>query len=214
MIDRPLLAKRLQKAYDYLRSRGVVHTVTEFAKMVGKSQGDISTALAAKGRVMTMGLLERVADAFPDYINRDYLLTGVGSIEVADKSLRPHVQARASAGVIVGISKGEYAGEMREVVQGIPDYDFTINTEGKSMMPRIEDGDDLCCRILYDRLNPPIGKICVVSTKDGNAVKVIQDATEDAITLHSLNPRYKDYTVDINDIIQTAQVVGLVRSFV
>lgn len=228
---------RLHQSIDYLKHIGKIHKQQDIADAMGMGKARVSEALKGKEGKFTEHFLDRFAETFSDIINKEWLLTGEGRMTktirfdiphkaakqyadlmhaiIEQKELyRPHVEAKASAGVIVGISKGEYVGEMREVVQGVPDYDFTIKTEGESMLPRIEDGDDLCCRISDDRLNPPIGKICVVSTKDGNAVKVIQDATEDTVTLHSLNPRYKDYTVDINDIIQIAQVVGLVRSFV
>lgn len=212
MIDRPLLSKRLQSAYDYLRGNGVVHTITEFAEAIGKTQGDVSNALACRGRVMTIGLLTRVADAFPDVLNRDYLLTGEGEVAAPDKSLRPHFEAKVSAGFMDGTSEGE-AGVMRPPIPGMPDYDFTIEASGDSMMPRIESGDTLLCRRCDDRLNLPVGKICVIDSIDGAAVKVVAGVNEESVTLHSLNPKYDDYTVELTSINGIAEVVGLVRKF-
>ena len=212
MIDRPLLSKRLQTAYDYLRGNGAVHTITEFAEAIGKTQGDVSNALACRGRVMTIGLLTRVADAFPDVLNREYLLTGEGDVAAPDRTLRPHFEAKASAGFMSAISEGE-AGVMLPRIPGVKDYDFTINAEGESMLPRIESGDLLLCRRAGDRANIPLGRICVIDGKDGAAVKVIAEADNECITLHSLNPDYKDYRVEFVDILGIAEVVGLVRSF-
>lgn len=229
--------QRLTKAIEYLRDNGKAKNQTVIAKDIRRNRTNVAKAMRGNPDYLTDDFLRDFAHAYSEYINEDWLLTGEGEMTkiirfnipkkaaeqyadlmyniIEQKQLyRPHIQAKASAGVIVGISKGEYAGEMRELVQGVPDYDYTIRTEGESMLPRIEDGDDLCCRISNDRLNPPIGKICLIVTKDGNAVKVIKEVTEDAIVLHSLNPDYKDYPVDINDIVQIAQVVGLVRSFV
>lgn len=208
------ISDRLRQAADYLKFKQIAKTREEIAITLNRNPTNILKAFTGNKRYLTKPFLDDFCNAYSDYINKEWLLTGEGQMQVSDKTLRPHVEAKASAGVIVGISKGEYAGEMREAVQGVPDYDFTIKTEGESMLPRIEDGDDLCCRIADDRLNPPIGKICLISTRSGNAVKVIQDVTEDSITLHSLNPAFDDYSVDVNDIIQIAQVVGLVRSFV
>ena len=162
---------------------------------------------------MTVGLLERVADTFPEYLNRQYLVTGEGELANTSHSQRPHVSAKASAGFMDNLSEADYGDDTRPLIPGMPHYTFTINAKGDSMLPRIEDGDMLLCRKLTDRLNPPIGKICVLDTKDGWVVKVIKGVTEDTMTLHSLNPDYRDYDIDLNTILGIAQVVGLVREF-
>lgn len=212
MIDRPLLSKRLQTAYDYLRGNGVVHTITEFAEAIGKTQGDVSNALACRGRVMTIGLLTRVADTFPDVLNREYLLNGEGDVAAPDRTMKPYFEAKASAGFMSAASEGE-TGRITPRIPGMREYDFTIEAQGDSMLPRIESGDLLVCRKSDNRANPPIGKICVIDGKDGAVVKVIVDADEDCITLHSLNPAYRDYKVELTDVLGIAEVVGLVRSF-
>lgn len=210
MIDRALLSKRLNNAYDYLYRTGSVHNVAEFAKLLGKDRANVTNALACKGRVMTQKLLERVADTFPDILSRDYLLTGQGDVAAPDRSMRPHFEATARAGFMTGLSNPE-AGSLRHRHDDIPDYDFTITAEGDSMMPEIKSGDILFCRHSRDRANPPISKVCVLDGKDGAVVKVIRTADSDTVTLHSLNPDYKDYTVPLADILGIAEVVALIR---
>lgn len=212
MIDRPLLSQRLKESYDYLKSIGEVHTITEFAERIGKKQSGISNALACRGRVMTLGLLERVADAFPDVLNRDYLLKGEGELVKPDRQLRPHFDIGARAGFMDGISEGVVQADMREAVAGVSDYDFSIEVSGDSMMPRIEDGDTLLCRMVTDRMNLPLGKICVVDSKDGVVVKVVESAEKGLITLHSLNPSYRDYEIEYDTVNQIAEVVGMIRN--
>lgn len=214
MIDRPLLAKRLREAYEYLESQNVVGTISEFAKAIGKSQGDVSSAMAAYGRVMTENFLMRVADAFPEYINREYLKTGEGGIANVWRTMRPFYDAKASAGFMDSVSESKSPSEYRPIVPGVRDYDFSIEVSGDSMMPRIEEGDILLCHILNDRLNPPIGKICVLDTVDGVFVKQITEANDESVTLHSLNPAYSDKVMPSGAILNIAEVVGLVRSFV
>ena len=214
MIDRALLSKRLNDAYDYLRGHGVVHTITEFASRVGKSQADMSSALGCKGRVMTLGLLTRVADTFPDVLNRDYLLKGEGDVAAPDRTMRPHYEATAAAGFMSGLADPE-SGTLRPRIPDMPSYDFTIDARGESMEPKIKSGDTLLCRLAEDRANPPIGKVCVIDGKDGAAVKVLAAASESGrtLTLHSLNPAYRDYTVDAAEISHIAVVVALLRKF-
>lgn len=131
-----------------------------------------------------------------------------------DKSMRPHYDAKAAAGFMLGLSEAEI-GTLRPHIPGMRDYDFTIRAQGDSMMPRIESGDLLVCRKSEDRANPPIGKICVIDGKDGVVVKVIAEANEYGLVLRSLNPdpKYRDYPVDHSVINGIAEVVGLVRSF-
>lgn len=216
MIDRPLLSKRLNAAYEYLRSQGAVHTITEFATALGKSQGDISSALAAKGRVMTTGLLQRVYDTFPEYFNKEWLLTGEGEMAKPSREMRPHFEQRVAAGFLDGISKGEYGDDLRPIIPFLRDYDFTIEVRGKSMLPYYREGDILACRISKDRNNPPIGKVCVIDAKGGAVVKEISRVNEQegTVTCHSYNdaPLYKDYDLEFEDINQIAVVVGSIRA--
>lgn len=192
----------------------MIHTVSDFAEAINKPQPHISSALNGDERRCTRGLLQKVADAFPDILNRDYLLTGEGEMEVPDKTMRPHFDAKASAGFMCSVGEAETE-TLRPRIPGMKDYDFTIEADGNSMLPRIVSGDLLVCRKADDRANPPIGKICVIDGKDGAAVKVIASANDDSetVTLHSLNPDYPDYDVEFSDILDIAEVVGLVRRF-
>lgn len=162
---------------------------------------------------MNESLLTRIADTFPDILNRDYLLTGEGDVAAPDRSMRPHYDAKASAGFMVGLSQAE-TGTMRAPIPGMPDYDFTIEVDGESMLPRIEPGDLLLCRTLTDRANPPIGRICVIDGKENAVVKVVASADDEYVVLHSLNPDpvYADYPVPLSDINGIAEVVALLRS--
>lgn len=214
MIDRALLSKRLNNAYDYLYRTGSVHNVAEFAKLLGKDRANVTNALACKGRVMTQKLLERVADTFPDVLNRDYLLMGEGDVAAPDRTMRPHYEATAAAGFMSGLADPE-PGTLRPRIPDMPSYDFTIDARGESMEPKIKSGDTLLCRLAEDRANPPIGKVCVIDGKDGAAVKVLAAASESGrtLTLHSLNPAYRDYTVDAAEVSHIAVVVALLRKF-
>lgn len=213
-MSEPSLHQRLLTSYKYLYDNGFVHSQTEFAEMIGKQKTHVNAAFKNVPKRCTIGLMESIADAFPDILNRNYLLAGEGEVVAPDKTMRPHFEAKACAGFMYGVAEGE-VGTMHPHIYGMRDYDFTIEAEGNSMLPRIESGDLLVCRKSEDRANPPIGKICVVDGKDGAVVKVIVSADDVAgvITLHSLNPAYDDFNVPFSDILGIAEVVGLVRSF-
>ena len=203
---------RIHQAIEYLKDKGKVHKQQDIADSIGMAKTHLSVALKG-GNYFTVGFVKRFASAYSDFISEDWLLTGEGRMEVPDKTMKPHYDTKASAGFMDGISEGKMSAEVRAMVAPLPDYNFTIDVTGDSMMPEIKDGDVLMCRKLIDRLNPPIGKICVLDTKEGWVVKVIESVNEETITLHSLNPAYHDYEIDHNSILGVAEVVGLVRSF-
>ena len=213
-MDKISAHKRLLQAIDYLKDSGMARKHEDIAELCGLPRPNISAAINGNPRYVTEGNLRKFATAYSDYISEEWLLTGEGEMAVPDKTMRPHFEAKACAGFMYGVAEGE-VGTMRPHIPGMRDYDFTIEAEGDSMMPRIESGDLLVCRKSEDRANPPIGKICVVDGKDGAVVKVIVSADDVArvITLHSINPAYDDYNVPFSDILGIAEVVGLVRSF-
>lgn len=213
-MDKISAHKRLLQAIDYLKDSGMARKHEDIAELCGLPRPNISAAINGNPRYVTEGNLRKFAAAYSDYISEEWLLTGEGEMAVPDKTMRPHFEAKACAGFMYGVAEGE-VGTMHPHIYGMRDYDFTIEAEGNSMLPRIESGDLLVCRKSGDRANPPIGKICVVDGKDGAVVKVIVSVDDVAgvITLHSLNPAYNDYNVPFSDILGIAEVVGLVRSF-
>lgn len=203
---------RLHQVIDYLKDIGKIHKQQDIVDALGIAKSNLSMALKGNERYLTEGFLKRFAAAYSDYINEDWLLTGEGQMEVPDKTLRPHVGVKAAAGFMTGIADADAGNETLPKIPFIPDYDFTITADGDSMMPKIESGDILACRFADDRVNPPIGKICVIDSKDGAAVKVLKAANGSELTLHSLNPAYKDYPVPTSDINRIAVVVGMVSN--
>ena len=212
-MDKEQTYYRFQQSIDYLKDNGKIHKQQDIAVAIGVSKSYMSDVMKDRGGKFSEDFLHRFATAYSDYINEDWLLTGEGQMAKPLRELRPHIQAKAAAGFMSGISEGEYGDNMRPMIPGIPDYDFSITAYGKSMEPRIEDNDILACRIVTDSLNPPVGKICVIDSKDGAAVKVIRDVEEDCLVLHSLNPEYRDYRVNFSDLNQIAVVVGSVRNY-
>ncbi len=225
---------RLHQAIDYLKDKGKIHKQQDIADKLGIGKSYVSEAIKGKPRQFTKGFLARFASAYSEYINEEWLLTGEGvmaknmtfsipaetgssylklvhQIIESKSAFKPHIEAKASAGFMDGFSEGDYGRNMRSVIEFFPQYDFTIEVQGDSMLPDYAEGDILACRISTDRINPPIGKVCVIDSKDGPVVKEIKAVNRDSITLHSLNPRYRDYKVDFDNINQIAVVVGSIR---
>lgn len=168
------------------------------------------SAFGLQGRAMTKNLLLRIADAFPDVVSRRYMETGEGPVEAPAKNLRPHFAPTAAAGFLSGFAESDTGDDLRDVNDSVPDYDFTINAAGDSMLPLIHDGDLLFCRLDDDRYNPPIDRITVIDTTDGAVVKVLR-RDDDGLVLHSLNPCYADRRLDTATINGIARVVAVLH---
>lgn len=204
---------RLRQAIDYLKDKGQIHKQQDIADRLGMDKSQLSKAKAGKSRYSLDGFLRQFAAAYSDYITESWLLTGEGCMAVPAKTKRPHFDVTAAAGFMDGVADGITEASMREVIEGTPAYDFTIDVSGDSMSPQLLSRDTLLCRIAADPANPPIGKACVIDTLDGAVVKVIAAATGDSVTLHSLNPDYPDYDIPASSINRVALVVGFIRTF-
>lgn len=104
MIDRGELNRRLKEAFNLLRYKRLVDTQQDLAVALGMDPRNLNSAFNLVGRAMTKSLLLRVADTFPDVINRRYMETGEGDVALPEPSTRPHVEAEARAGFMVGLS--------------------------------------------------------------------------------------------------------------
>lgn len=72
--------ERLKIAYDFLRSRGVVHTQKDVASIMEATQQNVSAALKGKEGVLTDNFLRRFNLAFGDPFNIDWLINGNGEM--------------------------------------------------------------------------------------------------------------------------------------
>lgn len=82
--------ERLRKAYEYLRSKGIVHTQNDVADRVGSNRVNISNAFRGQPRYLTDRFLKRFNKAFGDIFNIVWLMIGEGEMlteAAANKSL-------------------------------------------------------------------------------------------------------------------------------
>lgn len=213
MIDRSIYHKRFVDAFNLLLDRGILHNQAQLAHILGKSRGDISQSLKGQGKVLTMGFMQRLADAFPDVLNKDYLLNGEGDVE--KQNGKPHIPFEAAAGG-TAIAIGSVTLDQCEkfpVITKFPYYDFTIEARGDSMEPHILNGDILACR--WCGLNTVITRpqrFYVLDTPEGAVVKYLK-VCETFIICESANTKYNPFKIDVTDDMRFAIVVGVTRCF-
>lgn len=214
MIDRKLLKVRLQNAYLYLKSKGLVHSKSDLARSIGMRINNLNDAFGLRGNYMNEALLQKVADAFPDILNRDYLLTGEGEVGLPDKNLRPHYPATVAAGVLSGdvAQVMDYDVEMEPAIKRFGHYDYMIDVDGESMEPTYYTGDTVACRKLENKDELTSGKAYVFVTRDGAVLKRYVSSTSSSVRVSSDNSKYKPYSIDQDSILCIAEVVGSLRS--
>lgn len=213
-MDKQAANYRLKQAIEYLRDRGQARNQKDMAFLMGMRQPHIAAAINGDEKRLTEGFLRKFADAYSDYINEEWLLTGEGRMEVPDKDMRPHYPASVEAGVLGGESPSvmDYEVEMEPLIKRFPSYDFTIDVSGHSMEPTYYDGDIVACRNVYsvDELTP--GKVYVIATRDGAVLKRYLSHTRSTMRVASDNPDYKSYNIDLDSIFSMARVVGSISN--
>lgn len=67
--------------YDYLRSKGIVHTKKEFAQVLGMNYSTIANAFGGNEKCLTDSLfVSRIGSTFSDLFSKEWLKTGEGSM--------------------------------------------------------------------------------------------------------------------------------------
>lgn len=215
--DKEAAHSRLLEARELLMSKGLIHSDTDLAKATGKYLQDISDALRGVERKITMGLLTRIADAFPDIINRDYLLHGEGDIQLPDPDTRPHIDTvtvAAGRGTPILQSIQELQLDRHPYIPFVHrDYDFTIEVKGDSMEPELHEGDIVACyRISPADIRPDT--IYVFDTAQGPFIKQANiNRRKQRYELLSLNEDYDPIYITQDEIYNIFRVVAVIRTY-
>lgn len=71
--------------YDYLRSKGIVHTKKEFSQKLDMNYSSIANAFGGNEKCLTDSLfVSRIGSTFSDIFNKEWLKTGEGSMLKTD----------------------------------------------------------------------------------------------------------------------------------
>lgn len=72
--------ERINTAFEYLKSQGVVHKQADIADQLGIARGNISRAMNGDNKYLTNKFLVRFNAAFQNIFSEDWLLTGKGEM--------------------------------------------------------------------------------------------------------------------------------------
>lgn len=208
--------------------------ILTFADTLGMSKRNFYTTIGvSRGTLesktgITEDVMAKFIAAYPQ-VSIEWLLTGSGhmlkssSIE-SDQTMedteshridiptRPRIPFNAAAGalsVAIGAVTEEEC-ERLPVIPTLPEYDFTIQVRGDSMMPDFHSGDEVACRFINEASFIQWGLPYVLDTAQGVVLKSIYQE-DDNIICKSSNPRYPDFKIPKDEILHMAIVVGFVR---
>ena len=227
--------ERLNKAYNYLKFKGIVSKQQDVAEKMGATRPNVAKALNGNEGFLTESFLKRFAQAFDDTISAYWLLTGEGEMlndgssqtipatielqtqtELNEKNaVKWYYELDASAGD--GLFENNEINAPYKYIN-VPGFEgcFGLNLTGDSMLNTAQSGDIVVVRPreVQTIIN---GEIYLVVTRDSQRMVkrlVASGYTEDAIiTCISDNPdktRYADMKIQADLIHKIFRVAGFV----
>lgn len=90
----PEIGERFKEAYEYLRSKALVHKQRDLASLIGSHEGSISRMFRGDDRYITSSMVQRISSASGIKFSEDYILRGEGSLlkegEQEETPQKPH----------------------------------------------------------------------------------------------------------------------------
>jgi repressor LexA len=161
-----------------------------------------------------------------EFLNPEWLLTGKGDMLKKTTTIKSYLKPDKKEKqlplipieAIAGFGAGEFTIMEHDVLEyyKIPEFsnaDFLIPVKGSSMQPKYYGGDILACKHIQSFSFFQWGVPHVITIKNrGTVVKRIKQAEiENEFNLISDNDKYEPFTITIDDIVNIAIVVGVIR---
>lgn len=220
--------ERLIDAYEYLRSTGVIHTKKDFAQKINFGVTNLSAAFGGNESYLTKGLFDKIAIAFPNVFNEEWLHEGKkpmlknnepvqidfgsSSTDQSDQLFHtvPLVPTSAQGGPLNDFVTSIKENECERIVSPVKYADLAITVAGDSMAPEFPSG----CQILIKRINEKAfiewGKVYVLDTCNGTVIKEVhRGKDDDEIECYSINPdpKFQPFSVKFADIFGMYRVI-------
>lgn len=217
------IIERLKISYEFARKKGAIHTKREFAEAIGWKPTHLSSAFNGDASRLTKGLMESIAEAFPQ-LNKTWLLTGEGEMLAesergasltdagnvnASVNTVPLIPIEAMAGSLDGWTQGVMLRDCKKVFAPMPGVDFAIQISGDSMEPFYHSGMMLYIKRINEAAFIPWGNPMVVDTINGVVVKMLFPSdNKERIIAKSYNSNYPPFEIDTSSIVGVYRILG------
>lgn len=103
-------SKRLEEAFNYLKSKGLAHTQKDISEATGYTQPNVSSAFSGNGRNLTDNFLKKFNSSYGNIFSLRWLLLGEGEmlkedvVMIQEGSGSHHQQGRAGVDLTQNIN--------------------------------------------------------------------------------------------------------------
>lgn len=196
----------IESAFHTLRTRGLVNTYQDFAKLLGVSRNSLSAAKNGNETYLTDSLVSKIQSAL------DYHTTPITEEEL-EREMIPVLPTDARAGTLAEFSDSVEAYNCERMVSPIRGADFAMQVTGDSMSPEYPSGSVILCKRINEKAFIEWGKVFVLDTPNGAVIKSIRKTEDDnVIECVSLNPAYQPFRIEtqyINGWYRVLMVLSL-----
>jgi phage repressor protein C with HTH and peptisase S24 domain len=196
----------IESAFHTLRTRGVVNTYQDFAKLLGVSRNSLSAAKNGNETYLTDSLLSKIQSAL------DYHTTPITEEEL-EREMIPVLPTDARAGTLAEFSESVEIYNCERMVSPIRGADFAMQVTGDSMSPEYPSGSVIICKKINEKAFIEWGKVFVLDTPNGAVIKSVRKTDDDnEVECVSLNPAYQPFRINteyINGWYRVLMVLSL-----
>lgn len=190
----------IEQSFNTLRTRGVVKTYQDFAKLLGISKNSMSAAKNGNETYLTDNLLAKITSALRYYENTPSQPAQQDSILV--------IPTGARAGTIADFCDSVNKHDCEMVVSPIKGADYAIQVTGDSMEPDYPSGSMILIKRINEKAFIEWGKVYVLDTENGAVIKKVKRTDEPGvIECVSINEDYQSFTMDMKFIHQWFRVL-------
>lgn len=224
--------ERLREAFNYVKSKGLVHTQKDLAVHMGTTEANMSKALRGDKLVLTDNFLRRFNNSFNNVFSFQWLCLGEGQMlneethaEIANQhiasTLNIDIAERARTKTAVPyygdlqVSAGEKS--LATVVSsqkpsgyidipGMPKSIGAFPVIGCSMEPNIKSGDIVMIAEVdsWEKVDPD--KIYMIITNEERMIKHLCVDEDDGSILWCISPNYQRFKIYKADIVAIYRV--------
>ena len=215
-----ILKEKLNEAFEYLKSKGIIHNKKEFAGLIDTDYTNLSSAFNGSKRHLTEGLFQKICST-NEAFNLAYFINDEGLMinDEYDKNDADEYLPLIPFDFIAGFGEdNEGIGLYKCERYNIPEFknigaEFLVRVGGSSMYPKYSSGDILACKKIHDILFFQWGKVYVIDSSQGQLVKrICKHDNDDMVWLVSDNKeKYDPFPIPKSDIRSLSIVLGAVR---
>lgn len=181
---------------------------TTLQEQVGLSNSYFANVNRVSGKVSA-----KIRQLYPN-VNIEWLNEGIGNMFLDQANpvkqyTVPLLPVVASAGSLSQFAESAvFDYDCERIISPVKDAKLAITVNGESMSPEYPNGSKVLLRKVNEKIYIEWGKTYVLDTQNGIVIKNVFPSEKDGrIICRSINPVYKDFEVNTEDIIGWYRVV-------